>query len=238
MSFKASRRQLTDKETAWLIKHFCHTKNADIMAKLDIRHSHLHDLARIYNLTKTKQFMRKAQANCTEHARRAHERIKNEEPQRWAELQEIRRNNLHWDDPTKKHNFRKGESNKDRLSRKRYEQSVAKMVETLRRKRERDRVRVAMGLKPLTNLALGVPTKLRRALYMAKYHLTRAYGYERGEGLTMYVTEDTRRTTAEYLYIRRYGMKFVVKAEADKPRMEVKLPPSWSDKQGGISSSY
>ena len=231
MSFKASRRQLTDKETAWLIKHFCHTKNADIMAKLDIRHSHLHDLARIYNLTKTKQFMRKAQANCTAKAKEANMRIKKEDPERWEKLLEKKSKNL-------KHWFKKGESNKDRLGRKRYERCVAKMVETMRRKRERDRVRVAMGLKPLTNLALGVPTKRRRALYMAKYHLTRAYGYERGEGLTMYVTEDTRRTTAEYLYIRRYGMKFVVKAEADKPRMEVKLPPSWSDKQGGISSSY
>ena len=211
MTFKARRRQLTEKETAWLMKHFKNTKNDDIMERLGITHSHLHVLARQYGLTKTSQFMRKAQANCTEHARRAHERIKNEEPQRWAELQEIRRNNLHWDDPNKKYNFRKGESNLDRCGKRKFRKIIEKATATMRHKRERDRVRVAMGLKPLTNLALGVPTKRRRALYMAKYHLTRAYGYERGEGLTMYVTEDTRRTTAEYLYIRRYGMKFVVK---------------------------
>lgn len=231
MTFKASRRQLTDKETAWLKKHFCHTKNADIMAKLDISHSHLHYLANLYNLKKTAQFMHKMQANCTAKAKEAHERIKKEEPERWEKLIETKRKNLKcW--------FKKGESNKDRLGKRRFEKLVEKATATMGRKRERDRVRVAMGLEPLTKLSLGIPSKRRYALYQAKYHLSMAYGYERGEGLTMYVTEDTRRTTTEYLYIRRYGMKFVVKGE-DNPNgtaRAVRLPPDWSDKQGGIAS--
>lgn len=226
-----TRRQLTDKETAWLIKHFCHTKNADIMARLGIKHSHLHDIANELGLKKTARFMHKMQANCTAKAKEANERIKKEDHERWEKMLEKKSKNL-------KHGFKKGESNKDRLSRKKYERCVAKMVETMGRKRERDRVRVAMGLEPLTRLSLGIPSKRRHALYMAKYHLSMAYGYERGEGLTMYVTEDTRRTTTEYLYIRRYGMKFVVNGE-DNPigtARAVRLPPDWSDKQGGIAS--
>lgn len=229
MTFKASRRQLTDKETAWLKKHFCHTKNADIMAKFGIKHSHLHDIANELGLKKTRQFMRKMQANCTEQARLANERIKKEDTERWEKIMEIKRKNL-------KTGFKKGESNKDRLSRKKYEQCMAKMVETMKRKRDRDRARVSLGLEPLTRLSLGIPSKRRHALYMAKYHLSRAYGYERGEGLTMYVTEYTRRTTTEYIYIRRYGMKFVVKGEDNPTARAVRLPPDWSDKQGGIAS--
>jgi hypothetical protein len=231
MTFKASRRQLTEKETAWLKKHYKHTTNGEIMARLGIKHSHLHDIAKELGLKKTRQFMRKMQANCTEQARLANERIKKEDTERWKEIIEIKRKNLN---PGR--GFRKGESNKDRLSRKKYERCMAKMAETMRRKRDRDRARVSLGLEPLTRLSLGIPSKRRHALYMAKYHLSRSYGYERGEGLTMYVTEDTRRTTTEYIYIRRYGMKFVVKGEDNPTARAVRLPPDWSDKQGGIAS--
>lgn len=237
MTFHAKRRQLTEKEEKWLKAHFKNTKNDDIMVRLGITHSHLHTLARELGLKKTSQFMRKSQANCTAKAKEAHMRIKREEPERWEKLQEIRRNNLHWDDPNKKYNFKKGESNKDRLGKRRYKKLVEKVTATMRQKRERDRVRVAMGLEPLTRLALGIPSKRRHALYQAKWHLEKRYGYERGEGLTMYVTEDTRRTSAEELYIRRYGMKFVVKRATvrDDIKRDVKLPPDWSDRQGGFN---
>lgn len=53
--------KLTDRQTAWLIRHFKHTKNDEICAKLGISASYLHRLARLHGLTKTRQFMRKMQ---------------------------------------------------------------------------------------------------------------------------------------------------------------------------------
>lgn len=62
---------LTDKQTQWLIRHFKHTKNDDIIARLHISMSYLHRLARALGLKKTKQFMRKTQANAVVHAQAA-----------------------------------------------------------------------------------------------------------------------------------------------------------------------
>ena len=39
-------RQLTEKELTWVIRHYKHTKNDEIMEKLGISHSSLHRIAR------------------------------------------------------------------------------------------------------------------------------------------------------------------------------------------------
>jgi hypothetical protein len=63
--------KLTDRQTQWLIRHFKHTKNDEITARLHISASYLHRLARQLGLKKTKQFMRKTQANAVVHAQAA-----------------------------------------------------------------------------------------------------------------------------------------------------------------------
>lgn len=54
-------RELTEKEIAWIIRHFKHTRNDEIMSKFGISHSTLHRIAREHGLKKTKQFMIKTQ---------------------------------------------------------------------------------------------------------------------------------------------------------------------------------
>jgi len=231
MTFKASRRQLTEKETAWLVKHFCHTKNADIMARLGINHSHLHDIANELGLKKTRQFMRKVATANSMLAKKEWERIKAEEPERY----ERQRRQMEENTKPMRGKWTWGDYLKRETKRQKAER-MEKRRASLERKRERDRVRVAMGLEPLTRLPLGVVSKNRTRFYHAKHHLMYRYGYEMGEGATMYITDKTRRTKCEAYYTERYRMKFVVKGEDNHTARAVRLPPDWSDKQGGIAS--
>ena len=52
---------LSEEDTDWIIKHYKHTKNAEIMARFNIGESTLHRCARKYGLKKSNVFMKKAQ---------------------------------------------------------------------------------------------------------------------------------------------------------------------------------
>ena len=64
-------QSLTDKQVQWIVKHYQHTKNDDIMAKFGIGESTLHRIARKYGLKKSRQQQRKTQRNATCHAHEA-----------------------------------------------------------------------------------------------------------------------------------------------------------------------
>ncbi len=49
---------LTPRQEKWLIRHFKHTKNDVIMAKLNLSHSTLHRFARALGLKKSRQFIK------------------------------------------------------------------------------------------------------------------------------------------------------------------------------------
>ena len=53
---KGKKIELTDKEVAYLSKHFKHMKNAELAAKLNIGERSVVRLARKLGLTKTAQF--------------------------------------------------------------------------------------------------------------------------------------------------------------------------------------
>lgn len=229
MVFHKHRRPLTDKETAWLKAHFKHTKNDEIMAKLGITHGHLHDLARTYGLKKTGQFMKEAQRNATQKSVLAIEKMRREDPERYERRKAKCCANLEW----WKYGLKKGESLKSKMTEEAWQEAVEKGKAKLRAMRARDRARVAIGLRPLTKLPLGYPSKQRFRHWQRKHHLVKKFGYIMGEGRTMYYDENTRRTSAEHLYVKRHGFKFE-EYGAVKEDKEVKLPPSWADKQGGF----
>ena len=65
---KTDRITLTPEQERWLVAHFRHTRNVEIGERLGISQSSLHRFARELGLTKTRQFMRKAQRNTAEKA--------------------------------------------------------------------------------------------------------------------------------------------------------------------------
>lgn len=63
---------LTERQEAWLVKHFKHTKNADVAAKLGISPQAVARFAARLGLKKTPQFMKKCQREMTDAAHRSH----------------------------------------------------------------------------------------------------------------------------------------------------------------------
>ena len=69
---KGIKITLDDKQEAYLVKHFKHTKNAELAAKLNIGERSVVRLARKLGLKKTPQFMRKCQQEMTAAAHASH----------------------------------------------------------------------------------------------------------------------------------------------------------------------
>ena len=53
-------KSLDEKSINWIIKHYRHTRNADILEKFGIGEATLHRIARKHSLTKSRQYMNKA----------------------------------------------------------------------------------------------------------------------------------------------------------------------------------
>lgn len=228
---------LTPAQRSWLERHFKHTANREIAAKLGFSEATLHRLARAMGLRKSPQFMRRAQANAAAKAKESYLRMKAEDPERWAGLMEIRRKCLRWDDPTREYNFKKGCDHRKLLGERKFMEARRKTARKLAEMRSRDRAREAIGLEPLTRLRTGRPSKERTRLYQRKWHLTRKYGYVDGGGLTVYYTPETRRTPMEHLYGRRQGIRFLPLPEGTERRERVAARSDWSDRQGGFNTS-
>lgn len=227
--FKHKRRELTEKEEKWLRAHFKHTKNDDIMTKLGITFSHLHMLARLWGLKKSREFMKKTQQNATLCATASWQRMKKEDPERYKSLRDIARANLRFDD----HNiaeYTKNETKKQKAKR------IAAMRVTMSELRKREQARESAGLPRQTKLKLK-KGKFAKDLYKVKWYLTHRYSYIAGKGLTMYYAANTRRTPKEQHYIDRYKLRFKPEEE-EEPRKEVKLPPDWKELQGGLNTSF
>ena len=111
-------KSLTEKQVAWIVKHYKHTKNDDIMAKFGIGESTLHRLARKHGLKKSKRQQKKTQWNATMHAHEACKRygVYEETRRRMKQLAEERRER----GERIPGSFMPGQSNKDRLGARRF----------------------------------------------------------------------------------------------------------------------
>ena len=176
---KTYKITLTPEQEKWLVAHFRHTKNDDIMERLGISHSTLHRFARELGLTKTRQFMRKTQRNAADRARESHLRNGTYPPKGFIipRSEEFR--------------FKPGETSAQRLGKAGERKRAEKSAESRKRTFKEERSRRVFGLPQRTGLRV---IRLPRYVAYQRYHL-RKLGYivPRG-GFTAYYTPETRRS--------------------------------------------
>lgn len=200
-------RTLKEREVKWIINHFKHTKNEDIMRKYGIGESQLHRVARKYGLKKSRQFAKKAQWNATEAAHKANkeygiyeqtrERMRQQAAERKARGERI------------PGSFIPGQSNKDRLSPKRFKECIEKSRQSRKETIRKERIRIHYGLPQKTKIHLHYEgyTAWHRKKSIHR-HLFRKHGYivEYGDD-TVYYDDQTLRHHKMEANAHLYGLK-------------------------------
>lgn len=202
-------KSLTDKQVRWIVNHYQHTKNNDILEKFGIGESTLHRVARKHGLKKSRQFMKKMQAEITEKARQTCEAfgLYDELAERKrAEMQAYKERGEEIP-----YGFRKGVSSIERLGRKKFEETMRKAQETRRQTIKSERRRLVFGMEQRTKMKLhigGFDERQRKKT--CHRHLFRKHGYivERG-GNTIYYDEQTRRSKQMEANAPMYGLKIM-----------------------------
>lgn len=145
-------RTLTEKETQWIIRHYQHTKNTDIMEKYGIGESSLHRLARKYGLKKSKQFLGKVQAEAVV---AAHDVCRQygvyEETSRRMKVKMAEMSARGERIPG---SFMPGVTNVQRLGKKRDRERIEKSRQSRNETIRRDRLRLHWGLPQQTRIHL------------------------------------------------------------------------------------
>ena len=149
---------LTEKQEAWLIKHFKHTKNADVAAKLGISPRAVGRFAARLGLTKSPQFMKKCQRETADAAQRSHLRNGTYPPKGYK----IPRR--------EEYQLKQGECMKDRMTPKRWAERNRKAKESRAKTWKSEKARATFGLPQRTKLhVIPVPTaKLQLRYYLKK----------------------------------------------------------------------
>lgn len=131
---------LSDKQTAWLTKHFKHTKNAECAEKLGISPRSVNRLAKVLGLRKTPQFIRKCQQDAAQAAQDSHLRNNTYPPKGYViPNREVGA-------------FKKGETSLQRLGKRKETERVRKAAESLAKTRKSERARATFGLPQRTKL--------------------------------------------------------------------------------------
>lgn len=175
--------ELTPKQMSWLKRHYKHTKNDVIMAKLGLSHATLHRFARELGLTKTRQFIRKTQQECTAAAKESHLRNGTYPPKGYRVPR------------SEEFCFKKGVSNKDRLSPKRYAESQEKRRQSWLSSRAKDRARYVFGMEQRTRFRFGHQSRSKTSYRCnMKKH---GYVVDIEKNVFFYTSEEMRRPRAE-----------------------------------------
>lgn len=191
-------KPLTEEQIQWLINHYRHTKNSVILVKFGIGESRLHRIARKYGLKKSKQFQRKVQREnvvkagevCEEYG--VYEQNAEYAREQWRLLKER----------GETRGFKRGESNKDRMSPRKFKQYMERIHEKRRETVRKERMRIRWGLEQHTNLKL--VHNRERSVYR---HLLKRRGYlvERGCRI-VYYTAETNRSAITEANAARHGL--------------------------------
>lgn len=189
---KTDKIILTPEQEQWLIRHFKHTKNDEIMSRLSLTHSALHRFARELGLKKSPQFMKKCQTTATQAAWAANRR-KGWPPKGYI----IPRS---WEC-----RFQKGVTNIERLGPKKEAERVRKAAESRRATVKKERIRIHWGFEQRTKLKLYGSRKKRQYRYELRQ---RGYQVERG-GSDAYVTAETQRSPIVETNARKYGIRVI-----------------------------
>ena len=188
-------KTLTEKELAWLTRHYKHTKNEDIMAKIGISHSSLHRIAREQGLTKSKQFITKMQTQAKDAAYESHKRNRTFPPKGYRIPN------------SDKGCFKKGHNLKAKLGKKRFAEMQQKRQASWRKTYDSDRRRaIVWGFEQRTKFRF---LQQPRSKIAYRYNL-RKKGYieDPDDHNTYYFpNEDMRRPRME-TYAAKYGIHF------------------------------
>ena len=189
-------RQLTEKELAWVIRHYKHTKNEEIMERFELSHSSLHRIAREHGLTKSRHFMKKTQDEAQVAAAESHRRNGTYPPKGFR---------IPGSD---KNCFKKGQSNQDRLTPKRYAEMQEKRRASWRATYDRDKRRtLAWGFEQRTKFRFVKQSRSK----IAFRHGLRKCGYvedPNNHNLYYYTSEHMRRPKRER-NASKYGIKII-----------------------------
>lgn len=171
---------LTPKQEAYLIKHFKHTHNADLAEKLGISETSLHRFARKLGLTKTRQFMRKCQADTAHAAKVSHLRHGTYPPKGYIipRSEEFR--------------FKPGEKPVDRLGEKKNAERIRKSKESRAKTWRYEHARFIFGVPRKTKLR--VVQQPRQKILDRSYLKKRGYILDE-DARVAYWTENTMRST-------------------------------------------
>ena len=145
---------LSEEDTDWIIKHYKHTKNAEIMARFNIGESTLHRCARKYGLKKSNVFMKKAQREnaekgyevCLDHG--VYEQNAEYTRKQWEEWKKLPREQ--W--PGRKVGVKP--QHQPGVSTRRYNKRIKEGFEKRRQTVKRERARLLYGLEQKTSLKL------------------------------------------------------------------------------------
>lgn len=200
-------RTLTEKETQWIIRHYQHTKNEDIMQKFGIGESALHRIARKHGLKKSRQQMKKTQQEATQAAWQACKDygVYEEASRRMTEKMKAMSARGEYIPGS----FMPGQSNKDRLTPKRFKECMEKGHKKRNETIRKERIRIHFGLPQKTRLNLTYggydEAHKKKALHR---HLFRKLGYivERSSD-EVYYNEETERRPKMEANAHLYGLR-------------------------------
>lgn len=200
-------KSLSEKQIQWIIKHFKHTKNLDIMAKFGIGETQLHRIARQYGLKKSRQHMGRCQRNASEQSRtvcREHGLYDELSKRMKVKMRE------YYDSGQRiPGSFLPGQSNKDRLSPKRFKECCRKIKESMGELRRKERLRIHWGLPQKTKLKVSYEGYTPEAKKKASHrYLFRQFNYfvDKGDD-TVYYDEHTERRPKMEANAHKYGLK-------------------------------
>ena len=193
---------LTDKQTQWLVRHFKHTKNDDIITRLNISASYLHRLARALGLKKTKQFMAKMQANAVVHAQAAIAAEDEEAKERRRQQANQNRN------PDRC--FKPGEYSLAKKTPEERKKINAKRAASWMQTRRADETRLNWGLPQETNFhfARDPDPDKNQAIIKLRCYLRNCRGYDipGKAGMVIFITDETKRSPKMELRAQKLGM--------------------------------
>lgn len=170
---------LTEQQEAWLQKHFKHTKNEKIAAKLNVSLRSVNRLAERRGLTKSKQFIRKCQEESTAKTNKIMLERGLYPPKGYIipRSEEFR--------------FKKGEKPIDRLGAKRNAERIARCAQSRKETFRLERARALYGLPRQTKL--NVVKRPHKQIHTRYYLRKRGYIVERGSN-TAYYNSETKRS--------------------------------------------
>lgn len=194
---KKSKVYLTREQIEWFRANFANTTNAEISARLNIKLSTMHRLARAYGLTKSKEFMQDWHKKITAIARATNER--NNWPPKGYIIPRSR-----------EFLFKKGVTPLMRLGPEKEAERIRKRTETFRATIASERRRILFGFEQKTKLKLNGSFRDKANV---RFQL-RKLGYivERGAN-TATITPLTRRSERYEKRCKEVGIRLIYSVE-------------------------